>query len=250
MDISQKISILAFILLTITALVIKIFDKDEQQREFYRYIFMFAVAILVFVPRTSDTSHNGFTTLALYALGSWFVTELLTLMGRIIPILTDLKDGLAKSKDFKRSLDKNSLIISDHLEDCLSQIEDVSNRVTSQKTEMIKQLQQDNNTLKKERKDLYATIINTYSNLMACEVDNQILDDFSIQLQNNDLILINKINVPFDSIKHISTTQVISTTDPKLNKKVAYILKVGLMSKHNEIIESAVVSRYRLVTET
>jgi hypothetical protein len=86
-------------------------------------------------------------------------------------------------------------------------------------------------------------IINAYSNLYNSDVPQQILTDFENQLKNEGYILINNVNVEYDSRIHISQGTV-RTNDLNFHKCVAEVIKVGLMNIDGEVIRSAVVTHF------
>ena len=243
MEVIEKLSILLFILFVITAIIFKVFDRDEKEKDIHRYIFLASLSFLVFSPNMHAIQKGQFTTVAIYSMGTWFVLELLSLITRIIPIVQELRDALARSKDLKRSLDKVSISVSEQTEENIEALEKLYNNIQNYDQDKINELENDLDSL-------HQVIINTYSNLCAYKADNQILNDFENQVLNQGLIMIKSTDIPFDSEQHISAGKFIDTTDKSKNKKVAEVLRIGLKKADGTIISSANISRYRYVSNS
>lgn len=251
-SIFEIMSFVAFAILFFTALVFKLSDADGEFKGIHRQLFVMSLAIILFVPNMNQNwgalkDSNSFVIMAVYALGVWFIFELMNVLFRLVPVVTLLNDALSKSKDMKRSVDKINIIMEDELNALSEKIEIASKSITTASRNRVDKLEALTSELKQSNKNLIYAVINTYSNLVNANVEPAVLKDYENQVKNAGFEFIKDINIPFDASIHISAHGSVKTSDQGLDRQVAQIVKVGLKTLHGEVLDSAHVLRYYYV---
>jgi len=250
----EVMSFVAFAILFFTALVFKLSDAENGSKGIHKHLLIMSFAVILFIPNMKQNwnavkDNDAFVIMAVYALGVWFIFELLNVLFRLVPTVTLLNDALSRSKDMKRSVDKINIIMEDQLSSLSEKIEVASNAITVANRNQIDQMQTAMLDIKRSNKELTYALINTYSNLVNANVSIAILKDYENQVKNAGFEFIKDVDTPFDASIHISSHGSIKTLDQSLDRQVAKVVKVGLKTVHGEILDSAYVVRYHYSPE-